>query len=151
MASSAITNQPSKRTRLWKRIVKHWPFYLFILPAFVWYAIFSYYPMTGLALAFQKYSLQGGYFNNQWVGMRYFNDFLKDPRFWQVVEYAQYQRVPYDVRFSGPNHTGVVVERHIRQVFQKNHTDHFVPAALHFLGRCGGAHTQDFFPHSGVD
>ena len=68
-----------------KRIVKHWPFYLFILPAVAWYAVFSYYPMSGLALAFQRYTFEGGYFNNPWVGMRYFNDFLKDPRFWQVV------------------------------------------------------------------
>ena len=76
---------PRKRSALLIRIAKHWPFYLFILPAFVWYAVFSYYPMTGLALAFQKYSLAGGYFNNTWVGLRYFNDFLKDPKFWQVV------------------------------------------------------------------
>ncbi|MCL2058595.1 MAG: ABC transporter permease subunit [Oscillospiraceae bacterium] len=79
------TSQPRKRSKLLVRITKHWPFYLFILPAFVWYGIFSYYPMTGLALAFQKYSLTGGYFNNQWVGLRYFNDFLRDPKFWQVV------------------------------------------------------------------
>ena len=70
---------------LGRRILKHWPFYLFILPAFVWYGVFQYYPMTGLALAFQKYTMQGGYFKNPWVGLRYFNDFLTDSRFWQVV------------------------------------------------------------------
>ena len=83
-ATSKKMNKSSSST-LGKRIIKHWPFYLFILPAFIWYGVFQYYPMTGLALAFQKYTLKGGYFNNPWVGLRYFNDFLRDARFWQVV------------------------------------------------------------------
>jgi putative aldouronate transport system permease protein len=73
------------RSALAARIIKHLPFYFFIIPAVIWYAVFAYYPMAGLALAFQKYSLQGGYFNNEWVGLRYFQDFLRDPVFWRVV------------------------------------------------------------------
>ncbi|MFV0399892.1 MAG: ABC transporter permease [Oscillospiraceae bacterium] len=85
MSTTAMPAKPRKAS-LWVRIKKHWPFYLFLLPAVIWYAIFQYYPMSGLAIAFQKYSFKGGFFGNPWVGFRYFQDFLKDAEFWRVVK-----------------------------------------------------------------
>jgi putative aldouronate transport system permease protein len=86
MAKTRTVKTISKSSDLWIRIKKHLPFYLFLLPAVIWYAVFHYYPMSGLAIAFQKYSFKGGFFRNQWVGLRYFRDFTSDPEFWRVVK-----------------------------------------------------------------
>ena len=54
----------SKRTlqRIWE---KKWMF-LFLLPAFVWYIVFCYMPMTGLILIFKDFSFSGGIFGSPW-------------------------------------------------------------------------------------
>ena len=61
------------------------PFYIMLIFPIVWYLIFAYYPMTGLLIAFQKYTFRGGFYRNQWVGLRYFRDFLGDPYFWNLI------------------------------------------------------------------
>lgn len=86
MSSVAKPIKRGKMAMLWLRIYQHWPFYLFLLPAILWFALFCYYPMSGLAIAFQKYTFKGGFFNNKWVGFLYFEDFLSDPEFWRVVK-----------------------------------------------------------------
>lgn len=42
---------------------KKW-LYLFLLPAFIWYIVFCYYPMTGLLLIFKDFSFSGGIFRS---------------------------------------------------------------------------------------
>lgn len=61
------------------------PFYVMLVIPVIWYLVFHYYPMTGLLIAFQKYSFRGGFYRNPWVGLRYFRDFLGDPVFWSLI------------------------------------------------------------------
>ena len=68
-------------TRIWK----HRSIYLFILPAFVWFLVFCYYPMYGLLLAFKDYKYSKGILGSAWVGLKWFRKFMADPSFWQVV------------------------------------------------------------------
>jgi len=74
-----------KKLPLWKRILKHRAIYLFILPAFVWFLIFCYYPMYGLLLAFKDYKFSRGILGSAWVGLKWFRRFSFDPAFWNVV------------------------------------------------------------------
>lgn len=74
------------RNLLAKRIMKYMPFYLFLLPAVIWFAIFAYYPMTGVIIAFKKFQYSLGLYNSRWVGLRYFQDFLSDPYFYTVLK-----------------------------------------------------------------
>ena len=48
------------------------PLYLMMLPAFAYLLINNYWPMSGLVLAFKKYTVQGGIWGSQWVGLRNF-------------------------------------------------------------------------------
>ena len=81
-----LSNSPADRRKvLWKQIRKHLPFYLFLLPAVIWYAVFCYYPMTGVIIAFKKFQYSLGIFGSHWVGFRYFEDFLADPNFWNII------------------------------------------------------------------
>ncbi|NSW89822.1 MAG: sugar ABC transporter permease [Firmicutes bacterium] len=70
-------------------IKKIWYFrhiYLFLLPAIIWYVIFAYYPMYGVLLAFKDFKYNLGILGSPWVGFKYFEAFLLDPRFYTVIK-----------------------------------------------------------------
>ncbi|UUX33746.1 ABC transporter permease [Fundicoccus culcitae] len=70
---------PIKRS-LWSKILKHKTFYMFLLPCIVFFAIFSYWPMSGLILSFKEFRFDRGLLGGDWVGLRYFEQFFRDPR-----------------------------------------------------------------------
>lgn len=59
-------------TRLWK----HRYFYLMLLPAAIYIAIFHYAPMYGLQIAFKNYKMSLGIADSRWVGFQHFIDFF---------------------------------------------------------------------------
>lgn len=65
-----------------KKFKKFWPFYLMALPAVVYYFINNYIPMTGLILAFEKYTVKGGIFNSPKVGFQNFEFLFKSADAW---------------------------------------------------------------------
>ncbi len=56
----------------WRRFRRSKQLYLIMLPAFAATILFSYVPMYGVVLAFQKYNPTRGMFQQKWVGFRYF-------------------------------------------------------------------------------
>lgn len=50
----------------------NWPLYIMVLPAIVFFVIFSYIPMVGLYYAFTSYSYSGGLFGSRFVGWQNF-------------------------------------------------------------------------------
>lgn len=61
---------------LWKRIKKHWEFYLLLLPVVVITIIFKYWPMYGVQIAFRDYNVVDGFFKSEWVGLKWFIRFF---------------------------------------------------------------------------
>lgn len=59
-----------------KVLRKHWMLLLMLLPAVVYVIIFSYIPMTGIVLAFKKYTFAGGIYGSPWSGLRNFKSLL---------------------------------------------------------------------------
>ncbi len=49
-----------------------WPLYVMIAPGLVFVLLFRYYPMYGIVIAFQDYSLAKGFLNSPWVGWENF-------------------------------------------------------------------------------
>ena len=49
---------------------------LMLLPAFIFFFIFSYLPMTGIVLAFKSYNFRDGVFGSPWVGFDNFKFFF---------------------------------------------------------------------------
>lgn len=64
------------RHRLLKNIWKHKIFYLFLLPALVWFFIFSYVPLYGVQVAFRDFNFSGGITGSPWAGLKYFQQFF---------------------------------------------------------------------------
>ncbi len=64
---------------------KNWTYLLFLIPAVVVTVIFSYVPMYGLLIAFQKFSPGDSIMGGRWIGFDNFTRFLADPMFWTYM------------------------------------------------------------------
>jgi len=69
------------KTRIW--YYRH--VYFFLLPAIIWFLTFCYYPMYGALLAFKDFRYNLGILGSPWVGFRYFEYFLSDFKFYEVL------------------------------------------------------------------
>lgn len=89
MASIAAGKQdlalrPAKNNTIWKTIWRYKFLYLLILPGVLFYVIFSYIPMYGLSLAFEKYSWGKSFFQMKWVWFHNFEYLFKQAAFWRA-------------------------------------------------------------------
>lgn len=64
---------------------RNWMLYLMLLPTLVLFAIFAYYPMYGVVMAFQKFNPGLGFDGSPWVGMANFTRLLNSATFPRVV------------------------------------------------------------------
>ncbi|MEK5256536.1 MULTISPECIES: ABC transporter permease [unclassified Paenibacillus] len=63
-------------TRMWKR---EWPLHLMLVPGIVLVLIFSYIPMAGITMAFQKYVPNKGLFGSPFIGLKNFQLLMDYP------------------------------------------------------------------------
>lgn len=77
-----------KKNTLVKDLKRQWPLHLMLLPAVILLAIFSYFPMVGIVIAFQDYVPSKGwdiFFKSEWVWFDNFTYLMKMPAFWQAM------------------------------------------------------------------
>jgi putative aldouronate transport system permease protein len=57
---------------------KCWQLYILLIPSLIWAAIFAYYPMYGLIIAFKDYKIRVGIINSPWADplFKYFEQFF---------------------------------------------------------------------------
>ncbi len=60
-----------------KKLYKYRVYLLMLAPAVIYTLIFSYYPMTGIVLAFKKYNYAGGIWGSPWNGLDNFKFFFQ--------------------------------------------------------------------------
>ncbi|MEG0767670.1 MAG: ABC transporter permease subunit [Clostridia bacterium] len=70
-----------RRRRVLKQMRANYFLYLFLLPAVLYLAVFSYGPMYGVQIAFKNFSPSKGIWGSSWVGMKYFRMFFESARF----------------------------------------------------------------------
>jgi len=70
---------------LQKRLKESWQWYLLLLPAVIYIAIFHYGPMYGLQIAFRDYRPKRGITGSEWVGLKNFLRFITYPDFWKMI------------------------------------------------------------------
>ncbi len=59
---------------------------LMVIPAMVFFFIFSYIPVMGLANAFLDYSLTDGFFGHAFAGMKYFKELFSSESFYLAMK-----------------------------------------------------------------
>ncbi|NEW07567.1 sugar ABC transporter permease [Paenibacillus sp. SYP-B3998] len=86
-ATVVHTDRPVVKPRKSKLVswLKQWPLQIMVLPALVLILVFSYFPMYGVIIAFQDYSVFKGFWNSPWVGFKHFIDFFQSPELTLVM------------------------------------------------------------------
>ncbi|RED85473.1 MULTISPECIES: ABC transporter permease [Cohnella] len=70
---------------LMKEWTKNKVLFLMVLPAIVYYFLFSYLPLAGMVLAFKNYRFDSGIFGSPWAGFNNFEFFFKSGKAWLVT------------------------------------------------------------------
>ena len=80
-----MKNQPNAKKSMGKRISvevkRHWQLYLMLVLPVTCLIIFAYLPMGGAVIAFKDYSIRGGIWGSEWVGLKHFKNFFTTPDF----------------------------------------------------------------------
>lgn len=77
-----------KKNKTLKHLKTEWPLHVMLLPATVLLAVFAYFPMVGILIAFQDYVPSKGwdlFFRSEWVGLENFEYIISMPEFGQVM------------------------------------------------------------------
>ncbi|MBQ6528389.1 MAG: sugar ABC transporter permease [Clostridia bacterium] len=77
-----------KQRSIFSRFIRQWQIQAFALLGIIYLIVFSYLPMFGIVIAFKSYKLTSGVagiFANNWVGLKYFREFVTDYRFGELV------------------------------------------------------------------
>ncbi|REE69729.1 carbohydrate ABC transporter membrane protein 1 (CUT1 family) [Paenibacillus taihuensis] len=65
--------------RFLREFVQQKYLYLMVLPGFLIVLVFAYFPMYGVLVAFKDYNVAKGIWGSEWVGFKYFKQFLDNP------------------------------------------------------------------------
>ena len=80
-----MNSRPNAKKSLGKRISvevkRHWQLYLMLVLPVTYLLIFAYLPMGGAIIAFKDYSIRGGIWGSEWVGLKHFKNFFTTPDF----------------------------------------------------------------------
>ena len=68
-----------------KVLKRNWLLLVMLLPAVIYVVIFSYIPMTGIVMAFEKYTFKGGIYHSPWVGLNNFRALMLSGKLWMVT------------------------------------------------------------------
>ncbi|MGI6149887.1 MAG: ABC transporter permease [Limnochordia bacterium] len=64
----------------------NWQLYLLLAPALAYFAIFKYYPMYGLQIAFKYFRAVDGIWGSRWIGFEHFERFFNSYYFWDLIK-----------------------------------------------------------------
>lgn len=84
------------RRRRWVRTLRRQDpvLFLFILPVFVYFLVFHYFPLYGIQLAFKDYWASKGIWGSPWVGLahfeRFFSSYASRDILWNTVSLSVY-------------------------------------------------------------
>lgn len=75
-------NMPSSPSRkAFRRVLRAWQLYLFLVPMVVYFLLFHYWPLYGIQIAFRDYTARAGIAGSQWVGLKHFSQFVSMVQF----------------------------------------------------------------------
>ena len=80
-AAGELTARQRKRKENLKLVKRNYQLYFFLIPAVVFIAMFMYFPLYGLQIAFKNYRTGDGIWGSEWVGLKWFEQFFNSPNF----------------------------------------------------------------------
>ena len=82
----SMNRKQSKGEERKKKLIASRQLYVFILPAFLAFFIFSYIPMYGVMIAFKDYIPTLGVWGSPWVWFKHFQRFFDSYYFWDLLK-----------------------------------------------------------------
>lgn len=82
MTRLRLVKEGKKSGRIGKKIVEQRYLFLMSVPFVLWLVVFAYVPIWGWSMAFQNFKLGHSFFEQEWVGLKYFIELWTDDRFW---------------------------------------------------------------------
>lgn len=76
----------NKKSKVLKSLKKNWLLYVFVLPALLYIALFCYWPMYGLQIAFKRFTFAKGFSGSELVGLYWIEKFITGPRFADIIK-----------------------------------------------------------------
>jgi putative aldouronate transport system permease protein len=84
--SAALVERRKKpQSALQKNISRDKYLLILLAPAVIFFFIFSYIPMYGVVIAFQRFTFGRGIFGSEWVGFRWFGQFFGSMFFYRLM------------------------------------------------------------------
>jgi len=80
-----IKKSEARKKKTKTLFLEYYQLYLFLVPAVIYFTLFSYIPMYGVTLAFREYRFDKGLFFSPWVGLRYFQAFFNYYNAWGII------------------------------------------------------------------
>ncbi len=77
---------PMKVAAFKRYMKKNWQYYALLLVPVIYYVIFRYIPMAGNIIAFRRYRAGHSIFGDEWSGLKYFKQFIRDSSFWRAFK-----------------------------------------------------------------
>ncbi|WNS44196.1 ABC transporter permease subunit [Paenibacillus sp. MMS20-IR301] len=91
----AASNKAADASPLLSHVRKEWKLYSFLIIPVLYFLLFKYVPMLGNIIAFRKYRGGPNLMGTEWVGLQYFEMFMKDPTFWRAFRNNLFLSVVY--------------------------------------------------------
>lgn len=79
------TRQLAKHKGKLAKYRRTWQLYAIAATPILLFLIFNYIPMIGNLIAFQDYSIRKGLFGSDFVGLKFFHQFINLPIFWNIL------------------------------------------------------------------
>ncbi len=124
--------------------------YLMAIPIILYFLIWNYLPMVGIALAFEDYSARGGFLFSKWIGLKNFVDFFKSYYLWRLLRNTLILSVGnMIINFPAPIILALLLNELENQIFKKViQTISYMPFFISVVVICGII--VDFFSYNGA-
>jgi ABC-type polysaccharide transport system permease subunit len=119
--NASLPSRSRSRARISKLsiyLARTLPLYIMVLPGLILLILFSYFPIYGIAIAFQKFNPGLGVLKSPWVGLANFRHLFTLPEFWRITR----------------NTFVIAVAKTLSQTLD---SDHRIPATLFVVGYTG--------------
>ena len=80
-----MDNLSSKKKGFRFHFKTYWPYYLMVLPGFIYLFVFKYVPMFGSIIAFQDFSVARGFLGSKFVGLKHFIKLFNYSDFYKIL------------------------------------------------------------------
>lgn len=124
-----------KFDRFKKNFIRSRQLYAMIILPSLLFILFKYGPMYGLQIAFRNYRVADGIIGSEWVGLKWFKDFLSDPRFgeifWNTLSLSLYSLLTFPLGVILALIFNAITNKHyVKTVQVISYMPHFISAAV---------------------